>query len=175
MFNPFKLNSMKKWHLLLILLVGFGLCQTGFAQEAKKVKALVAFQGNFQKWGVKRGDAVYPKPNFSIFEVEEEFFVIVPSGEATVLALTNTIRESSTLQTAIFGSSYEAYKKKEKKKKKPKPSIQIVCKSKSNCNGSCSTILDSEGKFIRCSGNCCEDGPGVWKIEDTGIADSALF
>lgn len=166
---------MKKWQFLLALLFGFGLCQTGFSQEAKKVKALVSFQGNFQKWGVKRGDAVYPKPNFSIFEVEEEFFVIVPSGEATATALTNTIRESTSLQTAIFGSSYEEFKKKGKKKKKPKPSIQVVCKSTSNCNGSCSTILDSEGKFIRCSGNCCAPGPGVWQVEEVGTSEMGLY
>lgn len=162
--------------LLLFTLFICGLCQQASAQEVKKIKALVGYQGNFQSWGIKRGDAVYPKPNFSVFEVEAEFFVIVPSADATPAALSNTILKSESLQKSIFGESYDVYKKKEKKKKKGgNTSIQIVCQSKADCNGTCSTILDGDGKFIRCSGNCCQDGPGVFKVNETSIADSALY
>lgn len=71
------------------------------------------------------------------------------------------IREKAKFQKMIFGSSYAVYAKK---KKKAKSVFLIVCKSDPECEYelTCAAAISQEGEFIRCVGQCCKDGLGVW-------------
>lgn len=158
------LNFSKLFIVLLLVTLGTALS----AQQVTVIKALRGFEGNSEGWAVQKRNALYPAQGYIFYEVAQSAIVIVPQDQATPRILLEIIKANENIQVKLFGESYEAFAAK-KKKKKPKNTISVVCKSKTNCDGTCYAIIDGDGKFIRCGGNCCESGEGVWEFQGTAL------
>ncbi len=147
---------MKKFMLGILALI-FSI-SIGSAQNVIALKAIGTFKGELGDWGVRKGKFVQPAKGYKFYAVADAVIVVLPQEKSTPKELKAFIQKNVELQVELFGESYETFAKKGKKKGgKPKPTLVRKCESVPNCNYTCYALFSSDGRFLRCGGNCCAE------------------